>query len=64
MRRREAAVGLLLASPAVVGLLAFLVLPFGLYVSPLLYRWLGLGGGLWGWRTMPSFSGTGCSCWR
>ena len=29
MRRREAAVGLLLASPAVVGLLAFLVLPFG-----------------------------------
>lgn len=29
MRRREAATGLLLASPAVVGLLAFLVLPFG-----------------------------------
>lgn len=29
MRRREAAAGLLLASPAVVGLLAFLVLPFG-----------------------------------
>lgn len=29
MRRREAAIGLLLASPAVVGLLAFLVLPFG-----------------------------------
>ena len=28
-RRREAAIGLLLASPAVVGLLAFLVLPFG-----------------------------------
>ena len=28
-RRREAATGLLLASPAVVGLLAFLVLPFG-----------------------------------
>lgn len=29
MRRREAATGLLLASPAVAGLLAFLVLPFG-----------------------------------
>ena len=29
MRRREAAVGLLLAAPAVMGLLAFLVLPFG-----------------------------------
>ena len=29
MRRREAVTGLLLASPAVVGLLAFLVLPFG-----------------------------------
>ena len=29
MRRREAATGLLLASPAVVGLLAFLVLPYG-----------------------------------
>ena len=29
MRRREAAIGLLLAAPAVMGLLAFLVLPFG-----------------------------------
>ena len=29
MRRREAAVGLLLAAPAVMGLLAFLALPFG-----------------------------------
>ena len=29
MKRREAAIGLLLASPVVVGLLAFLVLPFG-----------------------------------
>lgn len=29
MKRREAAIGLLLAAPAVMGLLAFLVLPFG-----------------------------------
>ena len=29
MKRREAAIGLLLAAPAVIGLLAFLVLPFG-----------------------------------
>ena len=29
MKRREAAIGLLLAAPAVMGLLAFLALPFG-----------------------------------
>ena len=43
MRRREAATGLLLASPAVVGLLAFLVLPFGYTVFRSFTSGLGWG---------------------
>lgn len=59
MKRREAAIGLLLAAPAVMGLLAFLVLPFG--YTFLRSFTVGLGwGGLWGWRIMRNFSGTGC----
>lgn len=42
-RRREAATGLLLASPAVVGLLAFLVLPFGYTVFRSFTSGLGWG---------------------
>ena len=64
MKRREAAIGLLLAAPAVMGLLAFLVLPFGYTFLRLLYRWLGLGAVCGGWRTMQTRDLVCCSCWR